>query len=119
MCGVFFSSHAVTADVSLAETARAAELFMSDGIIVTGTATGEPAEPQHLTGTAAMTESPSTLEDREFIARTDVQDACSMKRMSFLATLDPPVDSLLPLNPLRLFRDIKPGDASRRQQPTL
>lgn len=39
------ASHAVTADVSLAETARAAELFLADGVIVTGTATGEPALP--------------------------------------------------------------------------
>ena len=34
------SSHAITADVSLAETARAAEFFLADGVIVTGTATG-------------------------------------------------------------------------------
>lgn len=38
------SAHAMTADVSLAETARAAEFFMADGIVVTGTATGSPAE---------------------------------------------------------------------------
>lgn len=37
------SSHAITADVSLAETARAAEFFMADGVIVTGTATGAAA----------------------------------------------------------------------------
>ncbi|XP_048779716.1 uncharacterized protein F13E9.13, mitochondrial-like isoform X2 [Ostrea edulis] len=34
------SAHAVTADVSIIETAKAAELFGSDGVIVTGTATG-------------------------------------------------------------------------------
>jgi len=34
------SSHAITADVSLAETIHAAEFFMSDGMIVTGSATG-------------------------------------------------------------------------------
>jgi uncharacterized protein len=39
------SSHAITADVTLATTARAAEFFSSDGIIVTGLATGEPADP--------------------------------------------------------------------------
>jgi membrane complex biogenesis BtpA family protein len=38
------SAHAMTADVSLAETARAAEFFQADGVVVTGTATGSPAE---------------------------------------------------------------------------
>ncbi|KAM6977868.1 uncharacterized protein F13E9.13, mitochondrial [Aplochiton taeniatus] len=42
------SSHAVTSDVSVAETARAAEFFLSDGLIVTGTATGVQADPQEL-----------------------------------------------------------------------
>ncbi|MFO0646978.1 MAG: BtpA/SgcQ family protein [Polyangiales bacterium] len=39
------SAHAITADVSLAETARAAEFFSADGVIVTGAATGAPAAP--------------------------------------------------------------------------
>lgn len=34
------SSHAITADVDIAETARAAEFFGADGVIVTGAATG-------------------------------------------------------------------------------
>ena len=34
------SSHAITADVDLPETARTAEFFLSDGVIVTGTRTG-------------------------------------------------------------------------------
>ena len=42
------ASHAITADVSLAETARAAEFFLADGVIVTGTATGEPTEASDL-----------------------------------------------------------------------
>ena len=37
------SAHAITADVSLIETARAAEFFLADGVIVTGAATGLPA----------------------------------------------------------------------------
>jgi len=37
------SSHAMTADVDLAETARAAAFFGADGVIVTGTATGQAA----------------------------------------------------------------------------
>jgi membrane complex biogenesis BtpA family protein len=38
------SAHALTADVSLAETAKAAEFFLVDGVIVTGIATGQPAD---------------------------------------------------------------------------
>ena len=37
------SSHSITADVDLKETAKAAEFFISDGLIVTGSATGEEA----------------------------------------------------------------------------
>ncbi len=39
------ASHAITADVDLVETARAAEFFMADGVIVTGTSTGRAADP--------------------------------------------------------------------------
>ncbi|MCB0641120.1 MAG: BtpA/SgcQ family protein [Phaeodactylibacter sp.] len=39
------SSHALTADVDLVETAKAAAFFRSDGLIVTGTSTGAPADP--------------------------------------------------------------------------
>jgi len=39
------SAHAITADVDLAATAHAAEFFLADGVIVTGTATGEPTDP--------------------------------------------------------------------------
>uniref|UniRef100_A0A8B9Q9D7 Uncharacterized protein n=1 Tax=Apteryx owenii TaxID=8824 RepID=A0A8B9Q9D7_APTOW len=42
------SAHALTADVSVAETARAAELFLADGVILTGTATAMPADPKEL-----------------------------------------------------------------------
>jgi len=38
------SAHAVTADVDLPETAAAAEFFLADGVIVTGTVTGRPAD---------------------------------------------------------------------------
>jgi membrane complex biogenesis BtpA family protein len=36
------SSHAITADVTLAESAAAAEFFGADGVILTGPATGQP-----------------------------------------------------------------------------
>jgi uncharacterized protein len=42
------SSHAASADVSIAETAKAAEFFLSDGVIVTGTATGEKASVEEV-----------------------------------------------------------------------
>jgi membrane complex biogenesis BtpA family protein len=38
------SSHAITADVDLAETAAAAEFFLADGVVVTGTSTGVPTD---------------------------------------------------------------------------
>lgn len=44
----FYSSHAITSDVSLVETAKAAEFFLSDGVILTGTATGDPANVNEL-----------------------------------------------------------------------
>ncbi|XP_019740165.1 uncharacterized protein F13E9.13, mitochondrial isoform X2 [Hippocampus comes] len=43
------SSHALTSDVSVAETARAAEFFLSDGLILTGKSTGAQADPKELT----------------------------------------------------------------------
>ena len=39
------SSHAVTSDVDLIETVKAAKFFGSDGVIVTGSATGSEADP--------------------------------------------------------------------------
>jgi uncharacterized protein len=39
-------AHAITSDVSLADTAKAAELFLADGVIVTGPASGEEAAPE-------------------------------------------------------------------------
>ena len=41
-------AHAITADVTLAETAKAAEFFLADGVIVTGRTTGEPAAPEEV-----------------------------------------------------------------------
>jgi membrane complex biogenesis BtpA family protein len=38
------SSHSITNDVDIVETAKAAEFFMSDGVIITGTSTGKEAE---------------------------------------------------------------------------
>ncbi len=38
------SSHAITSDISVYETAKAAEFFGSDGVIITGNTTGEQPE---------------------------------------------------------------------------
>lgn len=42
------SAHSITADVSLAETARAAVFMGADGVVVTGAATGQAASPADL-----------------------------------------------------------------------
>ena len=42
------SSHAITADVSLVETAKTAEYFLSDGLIITGTSTGKEANLEEI-----------------------------------------------------------------------
>jgi membrane complex biogenesis BtpA family protein len=47
------SSHAITADVSLADTAHAAEFSLADGVIVTGTSTGRQTEPDDVRSVAA------------------------------------------------------------------
>lgn len=52
------SSHAITADVDLAETARAAEFFGADGVIVTGVATGRPTSADDLRAVRAATRLP-------------------------------------------------------------
>lgn len=42
------SAHALTADVDLVETAKAAEFFRADGVIVSGVATGRSADPDEV-----------------------------------------------------------------------
>ena len=55
------SAHAITADVSLAETARAAEFFLADGIVVTGAATGQETATRDLAEAAAATVLPTLV----------------------------------------------------------
>lgn len=47
---VFSSAHAITSDVSLGETAKAAQFFLADGVVLTGLATRDPAVPSDITG---------------------------------------------------------------------
>ncbi|XP_070808772.1 uncharacterized protein F13E9.13, mitochondrial-like [Pituophis catenifer annectens] len=42
------SAHVLTADVTVAETAKAAEFFLADGVVLTGTATGSETDPKEL-----------------------------------------------------------------------
>jgi len=41
-------SHSITSDVGIVETAKAAEFFLSDGVIVTGTSTGKETDINEL-----------------------------------------------------------------------
>jgi uncharacterized protein len=55
------SSHAITADVDLARTAKAAEFFGADAIVVTGTATGEPVAIEDVREAGAAVELPIAI----------------------------------------------------------
>ena len=55
------SAHAITADVSLAETAHAAEFMRADALIVTGAATGLQPSPADLAETKAAVHLPVYL----------------------------------------------------------
>lgn len=46
----FHSAHSITGDVSVVETAQAAKFFLVDGVIITGSATGQEADHKHLDG---------------------------------------------------------------------
>jgi len=52
------SSHFVSSDISIAETAKAAEFFLSDGVIVTGAATGEKASVDEVKAVKAAVKVP-------------------------------------------------------------
>jgi membrane complex biogenesis BtpA family protein len=55
------SAHAITADVGLVETAKAAEFFLVDGVIVSGIATGHPADPSEVRSVAAAVGVPTLV----------------------------------------------------------
>ncbi len=52
------SSHAMTADIPTIDTVEAAEFFLSDGVIITGTHTGKPVNQQELAGVYAVAKLP-------------------------------------------------------------
>lgn len=43
-----FSAHSITSDVGIADTAEAAKFFLADGVILTGSATGQEADHRQL-----------------------------------------------------------------------
>jgi membrane complex biogenesis BtpA family protein len=55
------SAHAITADVDIAETAQAAEFFLADGVIVSGTATGRPADPLEVAAVSDAVKIPTLI----------------------------------------------------------
>lgn len=52
------ASHAITADVPLAEAATTTAFFGADGLIVTGTATGQPTSPEDVAEVKAAVDIP-------------------------------------------------------------
>ncbi len=65
------SSHAVTADVDIVETAHAAEFFLSDGVIVTGVATGAEASLDELQAVKAAVKIPVLVGSGVTLANVD------------------------------------------------
>lgn len=55
------SAHAITADVDIAETAKAAEFFSVDGVIVSGASTGSPADPDEVQAVSAAVRVPTLI----------------------------------------------------------
>ncbi len=55
------SAHALTADVSLVETAKAAEFFLVDGVIVSGIATGHPTDASEVQAVAGAVGIPTLV----------------------------------------------------------
>lgn len=52
------AAHAITADVSIADTARAAEFALADGLIVTGVSTGRETDPNDVRSVSAAVQLP-------------------------------------------------------------
>lgn len=52
------AAHAITGDVSLIDAAQTAEFFGADGVIVTGSATGKPTDPQDVAEAKAAVKIP-------------------------------------------------------------
>lgn len=52
------SSHAITSDISISEAVKAAEFFLVDGVILTGSATGDPVDVNELNEVKTVAKGP-------------------------------------------------------------
>lgn len=55
------SAHAITADVDIIETAKAAEFFQADGVIVSGISTGHAADPKEVRDVSRAVKIPTLI----------------------------------------------------------
>ena len=55
------SAHAITADVDIVETAKAAEFFQADAVVVSGVSTGAPADAAEVRAVAAAIQIPTLI----------------------------------------------------------
>jgi membrane complex biogenesis BtpA family protein len=55
------SAHAITADVDIVETAKAAEFFQADGVIVSGISTGQPADASEVEAVSSAVSIPTLI----------------------------------------------------------
>jgi membrane complex biogenesis BtpA family protein len=55
------SAHAITADVDIVETAKAAEFFQADGVIVSGVSTGQAANPSEVEAVSCAVSIPTLI----------------------------------------------------------
>ena len=55
------SAHAITTDVDIVETAKAAEFFTVDGVIVSGVATGQAADPNEVNSVSQAVSVPTIV----------------------------------------------------------
>jgi membrane complex biogenesis BtpA family protein len=55
------SAHAITADVDIVETAKAAEFFRADGVIVSGVSTGQPADASEVEAVSSAVSIPTLI----------------------------------------------------------
>ena len=55
------SAHAITGDIDIVETAKAAEFFAVDGVIVSGVATGQPTDAAEVNSVAAAVNVPTLV----------------------------------------------------------
>src|ERR1700752_2068021 len=55
------SAHAITKDVDIVETAKAAEFFAVDGVIVSGVATGQPTDPAEVAAVSEAVSVPTLI----------------------------------------------------------